>query len=111
MLKLFIKLKPALILLLLTVLFPVPAQAGYWKNLGYDWKRGFKNIISSPLEIPVTIKEHHDGPSYPVVKHLTGLADGIFQGIARLGSGAWDFPAGLLPGIQEGLPVTPETLF
>lgn len=111
MLKPFAKIKSCLVLFLLTVIFPVPAHAGYWKNLGYDWTRGVKNMVSSPLEIPLTIKEHHDGPAYPVVSQVTGFFDGVFQGIARLGSGAWDFPAGLLPGVQEGLPVVPETLF
>lgn len=103
---------PLFFLLCLTLLFPGSAQAGYWKNLGNDWTRGIKNIVSFPFEIPLTIQEHHQGAGYPVVKHLTGLADGIFQGVARLGSGLWDIiPAGVIPGIQEGFPVNPETLF
>ena len=101
-----------LFLLCLTLLFPASAQAGYWKNLGNDWTRGLKNIVSSPLEIPLTIQEHRKRSSYPVVKCLTGTFDGIFQTVARFGSGAWDLiPAGVIPGIQEGLPVDPETLF
>ena len=99
-------------LLAMTVLFPASAHAGYWKNMGNDWVRGVKNIVSFPLEIPITIKEYHEGPGYPVVRHLTGLADGIFQSIERLGSGLWDIlPSSIFPGIQEGFPVTPETLF
>ena len=96
----------------MTLFFPAPAHAGYFKNWAYDWTRGVKNIVSFPLEIPITIQEYHEGPGYPVVRHLAGLADGLFQGIERLGSGLWDIiPAGIFPGIQEGLPVTPETLF
>ena len=99
-----------LFLLVMTLVFPASANAGYWQNMGHDWTRGLKNIISFPLEIPITIGEYHEG--YPVVRHLAGFTDGLFQGIERLGSGLWDIvPASLMPGSQEGLPVTPETLF
>ena len=99
-------------LALMTIFFPAPAHAGYWKNLGYDWSRGLKNIVSFPLEIPITIREHHERPGYSGVRHITGFTDGIFQAIARAGSGLWDMvPAGVFPGTQEGLPVDPETLF
>ena len=95
----------------MTVLFPASAHAGYWKNLGYDWTRGAKNAVSCLAEIPITIQNYHQGAGYPVVRHLTGFADGLFKAVGRAGSGLWDFPAGLMLGIQEGLPVTPETLF
>ena len=31
-------------------------QPGYFKNLADNWKRGLTNIVSFPLEIPITIK-------------------------------------------------------
>ena len=93
-------------------IFPAMAHAGYWADMKRDWVRGFKNIVSFPLEIPITIQEYHEAAGYPVVRHLAGFADGFFQAIARLGSGIWDIlPASILPGIQEGVPVQPETLF
>ncbi len=106
------KKNPLLLLVVMTLLFPSSAHAGYWKNLGYDWTRGIKNMVSFPLEIPITVREYHQGTGYPVVRHLAGFVDGLFQGMERLGSGAWDIvPASVFPGIQEGVPVTPETLF
>ena len=100
------------IILILTVLFPVQAHASYFSEMKRDWGRGLKNILSFPLEIPITVQEYHESAGYPVVRHAAGLADGIFQAVSRLGSGLWDLvPASIIPGIQEGLPVTPETLF
>ena len=96
---------------LLTALFPVQAHASYFSEMKRDWGRGLKNILSFPLEIPITVQEYHESTGYPVVRHAAGLADGIFQAVSRLGSGFWDFPASIIPGIQEGLPVKPETLF
>ena len=98
-------------LILLAAVFPAPAHASYGSEMKRDFGRGLKNILSFPLEIPITIQEYHESSGYPVVRHMTGLADGIFQAVSRLGSGLWDIPAALIPGIQDGLPVTPETLF
>lgn len=87
-------------------------QPGYFESLAHDWTRGLTNIVSSPLEIPVTImKYHREDKNPPVIKEGAGLADGIVRAVARCGSGLWDMAVGLLPGNQEGGPVQPETLF
>lgn len=83
----------------------------YQANMKHDLLRGFKNVIGSPLEIPITIQEYHGKEGRPVIRHVAGLIDGTFQGVVRFGSGAWDFVAAFLPGHQEGMPVDPETLF
>lgn len=87
------------------------SQPSHWQNLKNDYVRGFKNIVSSPLEIPVTIREYHAGKGLPVVRHLGGAVDGTFRTLLRLTSGAWDLVAGWVPGAQDGFPVEPETLF
>lgn len=87
-------------------------QPGYFKNMAQDWRRGLTNIVSSPLEIPITIaKYHREDKNPPVIKHVAGLTDGIVRTVARCGSGMWDMAVGLLPGNQQGAPVDPETLF
>lgn len=83
----------------------------YQANMQRDLVRGFKNVIGSPLEIPITIQEYHGKEGRPVIRHAAGLIDGCFQAVVRFGSGAWDFVAAFLPGHQEGMPVEPETLF
>ncbi len=87
------------------------AQGTYWGNLKHDFARGCKNVLSSPFEIPVTMREYRQKPGYPGVRYTTGFFDGVVQGIERFGSGLWDFIAMWIPGNQEGLPPTPETLF
>ena len=83
----------------------------YWGNMGETLLRGFKNVVSSPAEIPMTIQEYHEGAGKPVIRHIAGLIDGSFQMVVRAGSGMWDFVAAFLPGHQDGMPVDPETLF
>lgn len=87
------------------------AEGGYWDNLQRRYVRGFKNIIGSPLEIPITIQEYHEKAGPPVARHMAGFVDGCVETIIRLVSGAWDLVAGWIPGQQEGIPVDPETLF
>lgn len=107
--------KKSTVLLALFVLFCAPyasAETGYFQAMKHDWVRGLKNVVGFPLEIPVTIQKYHESAGYPVVRHLAGFTDGVFRAIVRAGSGLWDLvPASLIPGIQEGLPVSPETLF
>ena len=91
-----------------------PVLAGedtYFGNMKRDLGRGFRNVVSSPLEIPITIQEYHEKAGWPIVRHLVGLADGTVQWIERAGSGVWDLVAAFIPGGQEGLPPKPETLF
>jgi putative exosortase-associated protein (TIGR04073 family) len=83
----------------------------YQSNMERDFVRGFKNVLGSPLEIPITIQKYHEGAGRPFVRHMAGFFDGMFRMIARAGSGVWDFLAAFLPGNQEGLPPDPETLF
>jgi hypothetical protein len=104
--------KTLLVFLLMAAIFPAPARASYFSDMKRDLIRGIKNVVSHPAEIPITIQEYHESKGYPVARHLTGLADGIFQAVARLGSGAWDLiMAAWIPGAQDGVPVQPETLF
>ena len=111
-----------LMLILSLALVATPAIAGehggehggssmYLHQMQSTLVRGVKNILGAPLEIPITIQEYHEGSGRPVIRHAAGLIDGLFQGVVRLGSGAWDMVAALIPGHQEGLPVDPETLF
>lgn len=101
----------ALVFIVFLLVSPSLAHAGYWKNLGHNVNRGIKNMVSFPLEIPIAIGEHHRHEGYPAIKHFRGLSDGIFKAVNRMASGFWDIPAGLTPGVQEGFPVDPETLF
>lgn len=87
------------------------AEDNYFKNMGRDLGRGTVNMLSSPLEIPITIGEYHDGPGYPVVRHVAGLSDGVVQFIERFGSGFWDYLVAFVPGAQDGLPPDPPMLF
>ena len=86
------------------------SDKSYFENLAYDYGRGLRNIVTAVFEIPITVAEYHDKEGTPGVKHLAGLADGFFQTVTRLGSGAWDLFAGIIPGQQEGYPPDPETL-
>lgn len=83
----------------------------YVENMKRDLLRGVKNVIGSPLEIPITVQEYHEKAGRPVIRHIAGLLDGGFQMATRFGSGAWDFVAAFIPGHQQGMPVDPETLF
>ncbi len=104
--------KKALILAALAaVLCPQAAHASYVGDMQRNLVRGTKNVLTFPLEIPVTVQKYHRGSGYAGVRHVTGLFDGIFRAVSRFGSGAWDIlPASIVPGIQDGLPVDPETL-
>ena len=86
-------------------------HSGYFAAMKHDFVRGFKNIIGSPLEIPITIQEYHEKAGRPVIRHFYGFVDGCFRTVTRFGSGAWDWFAALIPGAQDGFPVKPETLF
>lgn len=83
----------------------------YLENMKGTLLRGVKNVLGSPLEIPITIQEYHEGAGRPVIRHMAGAIDGLFRMVVRAGSGAWDFIAALIPGHQEGMPPDPETLF
>jgi hypothetical protein len=100
-----------LVFLLLQNITAYAADEGYFKLMKRDLSRGLQNIVTFPLEIPITMQEYHESAGLPFVRQLTGAVDGTFQGIARFGSGAWDLLAAWTPGIQEGLPVNPETIF
>jgi hypothetical protein len=89
------------------------SEGAYCANLKAAYLRGVKNIVSAPLEVPMGIRDAQNkekkcpmGSTYVV-----GALKGAGQGLLRLGSGLWDLVAGWLPGHQQGMPVTPETLF
>ncbi len=95
---------------------PLFAQAAgttdnFQDNMEQVFARGFKNVLGAPLEIPVTLQEYHEQHGPTGIRHMAGFFDGTFQMISRAGSGMWDFVAACIPGYQEGIPVTPETLF
>lgn len=87
------------------------AEGSYLGQFGNAWKRGFTNILTSPLEIPITVREYHAKEGRPVIRHSVGFVDGTFQMIERLGSGALDLVSSIVPGQQQGIPVDPETIF
>lgn len=86
-------------------------ESSYFGSLGRAWKRGLTNIVTSPLEIPVTVREYHSKEGRPVIRHSAGFVDGTFQMLERLGSGVFDLLVSPIPGQQEGIAVEPETLF
>jgi len=70
------------------------ATLSYAKNPGVKFKRGVINIITSPLEIPKQIKRYlkkgaEKNDFFPLW-FLAGVAEGVANTVARLGSGAWD---------------------
>ena len=90
------------------------AEAGanqYVQNIGRDWNRGLKNMVTAPLEIPVAMQEYHEQAGRPFVRQSAGFVDGVFRTITRFSSGALDLVTAFIPGDQEGLPPHPETLF
>ena len=81
----------ALMVILSFVACAAPAFASeYTDNMQSAMVRGVKNVLGSPLEIPITIQEYHEGEGRPVVRHIAGAVNGTFQGLVRLGSGMWD---------------------
>ena len=87
-------------------------QPGYFQNLAQDWKRGLTNLVSFPLEIPITIKMYHnEGKGAVIVRDAAGFADGIIRSLVRATAGAWDLVTGFVPGDQDGGIVKPATLF
>src|SRR3989338_7432238 len=71
--------------------------------------RGGKNIVSSPMEILRGIRDAKP-EKMPLGTHfIGGGVKGISKTLMRCGSGAVDLVAGLVPGHQGGMPVTPET--
>ncbi len=87
-------------------------QPGYFKNMASNWERGLTNIVSCPLEIPITvIKYHKEDKGLAGVRHAAGFADGIVRTAARGISGVWDIVVSFVPGDQGGALVKPATLF
>ena len=104
----------ALIFLCLALVSPAVFAAegdSYGKNFVRTWKRGFTNVLTSPLEIPVTMQEYHEKAGRPFVRQSAGFVDGTCQMVERAASGLVDLFAAFLPGMQDGIPVKPETLF
>ena len=108
------------ILFILTAIFLLSQQPvsraeerGYWGQLGYTFSRGIKNVISSPWEIPYTIRQHEqkDDGNPVLFRDTAGLFDGLLRTLTRFGSGTWDMVWAFVPGNQEGLPLEPETFF
>jgi len=105
-------------LILIGILFfpPVPVYAaqepGYFTQMGRTFGRGIKNLVSFPWEIPYTIgKYDHETTNPRVFRDTAGFFDGAFRMITRLGCGAVDVFASVVPGSQDGLPLKPETFF
>lgn len=87
-------------------------EPGYFNNLARNWGRGLTNIVSSPLEIPVTIAQYHkEDPNPPGIKHAAGLTDGVLRVVTRALSGVWDLVVSVIPGDQDGALMNPPTLF
>lgn len=93
-------------------LFSSMGMAGeYGSNLRRNLWRGFKNIVGSPLEIPITVQEYHEGPGKPFIRHFGGALDGSGKMLLRAGSGLWDWLVAWIPDNQQGMLPDPETLF
>jgi hypothetical protein len=111
------KTRTAILLVAALIIFQIPSafavQRGYFGQLGYTFARGVKNIVSSPWEIPYTIRKHDqtDNGNPRVFRDAAGFFDGILRTLTRLGDGVWDLGWAFVPGEQEGLPLEPETFF
>jgi hypothetical protein len=88
-------------------------KGSYLDQFGKTFTKGVKNVLSSPWEIPYTIKQHDqtDDGNPRVFRDTAGFFDGIFRTVTRAGCGLWDIGWAFIPGDQEGLPLKPETFF
>lgn len=86
-------------------------QRNYFQNIGYDYVRGFKNMLSAPAEIVLGVRDYPANGEAGWIRGTRGFFDGSFKMINRFMSGAWDLFAAVIPGYQEGIPPAPETLF
>lgn len=86
-------------------------QDSYFGRMKHDLITGTKNLLGAPLEIPYTIRQYHQGPGRPVIRHTAGFVDGTFRIITRLGSAVLDFASAFLPGPQEQDYPDPKTFF
>ncbi len=94
------------------ILFCDAVFAGtYGENLRHDLKRGFKNILEAPAEIPIAIQDYHERAGWPYVRQGWGFLVGTVKMVPRLGSGVLDLVVAWIPGLQQGLPLKPEVLF
>jgi hypothetical protein len=83
----------------------------YFKRMSCDYARGFYNVSRAPLEIYNAEKDYEQQQKgRPVIRNIAGFVDGTFKCLERMGSGVWDFFAGLLPGEQQGVPPKPEVI-
>lgn len=89
------------------------ASGDYREGLKKAYARGFNNILSSPAEIVIGVRDaaKTEKPCPAGGHYLAGAVRGVGKGLLRLGSGLWDLVAGWIPGHQGGMPVKPETLF
>ena len=99
-----------LLLMMLSAALPLSANE-YTTQMKRDIVRSTTNLVSSPAEILVTVQKYHrEHPAPPVIREMAGFVDGLFRFVTRFGSGAWDAQAAFIPGDQEGIPPSPETL-
>ena len=93
--------------------FSEAKEVGYFRQLTRTFSRGVVNMITSPWEIPYTIRQHdlkNDG-NPRIFRDIAGFFDGVFRTVTRLGCGFWDVAFSVVPGDQEGLPLKPKTFF
>ncbi|MBU9889369.1 MAG: hypothetical protein KTQ49_05835 [Candidatus Omnitrophica bacterium] len=87
-------------------------EPGYFTQLGRTFGRGFKNVVSSPWELPYTIGQYDRGTAnYRVFRDTAGFVDGLGRVVTRCSSGIWDVVFSLVPGAQDGILLEPETFF
>ena len=97
--------------LLLVMVVAQSAFAGtYFGNMLTAHKRGVTNIVTGIAEIPMAIQDAH-GEGVVGLNYLQAAVVGTGKAVVRILSGIWDVPAGFIPGLQQGLPPDPETLF
>ncbi len=89
----------------------VHAEETYFERLPQTFVRGIRNVLTSPLEIPYRVGEHHNSSQRPMFREMAGFVHGLFGFATRISSGAWDMGMAFLPGFQEGIPPDPETIY
>ena len=80
----------------------------YTDETGHKFLRGFKNVTSCFVEVPIAIKGEKEGR--PVIRQTKATLIGLGKMLLRLGSGVLDIVVSPIPKCN-GLPVDPETRF
>ncbi|GEM_PF-2434629 len=91
----------------------VKTEGSYFSHLNQTYARGLKNIIVSPAEIYVGVRDAKDAENKCPAggKYVMGFFKGFGKTFVRLASGLCDLVGGWLPNYQQWPSLQPETLF